>query len=149
MVDNRLRPPIVVDLHTAMGDPLGADPRGVPRDAEARRLLTQGVIGPAQYWYLRGLRRYLARDFTGTADAMNVALLHDPTFCEAHFLKGIAHQLTAIHIAEESPEFLEHLPPRAHSMLLKARWSLSIALDMNPEDEEARTYLQGIEALLR
>jgi hypothetical protein len=149
MVDHRLRPPIVIDLHTAMGDPLGADPRGVPRDTEARTLLTNGIIDAAQYWYLRGLRRYLARDFAGTADAMNLALLHNPRFSEAHFLKGVSQQLIAIQVAEKSPDFPERLPPRAHSLLLKARWSLLIAVDMNPEDEEARTYLQGIEALLR
>lgn len=149
MVDHRLRKPLLVDLHTSMGDPLGADPRGVPRDAEARRLLFEGVIGPAQYWYLRGLRRYLARDFTGTTDAMNLALLHDPRFLEAHFLKGVAHQLNAISLAEKSPDFPQRIPARAHSLLLKARWSLSIVLDLNPDDEETRTYLNGIEALLR
>lgn len=149
MEDHRLTKPILVDLQTAMGDPFGADPRGVPHEAETRQALLTGEIRPAQYWYLRGLRRFIARDFDGAIDAMNRALVQDGDFAEAHFLKGVANQLIAVISAKHLPGFPDQLPPSAHTRLLKARWSLNIALELNPQDEEARTYLQGIEALLR
>ncbi len=149
MEDHRLTKPILVDLQTAMGDPFGADPGGVPHDAEIRQGLIIGTIRAPHYWYLRGLRRYISRDFDGAIDAMNRALVQDGEFAEAHFLKGVCNQLVAVITAQRSPDFPDKIPLEAHARLLKARWSLSIALDLNPQDEEARTYLQGIESLLR
>lgn len=138
-----------MDLNVAMGDPVGADRRGAPSAAEARARLAEREITAAHYWYLRGLRRYYARDFGGAADALNLALLQDPVLAEAHFLKGVCLQLAAIEAGKGHAGFPARLPARSHALLLKARWSLAIALDLNPQDEEARTYLGGIEALLR
>jgi hypothetical protein len=149
LVDKRLKSPLRVDLHTAMGDPLGADRRAVPSAAIARAMLQHGEITAAEYWYLRALRRYLTRDFHGATDALNLVLLQEPALAEAHFLKGICLQLAALETAELSTDFPDAIPPHAHTLLLKARWSFAIVLDLNPGDEEARTYLAGIEALLR
>lgn len=149
MTDSRIRAPIRVDLHTAMGDPIGAHGAFFPTDAENRMRLARHEIGLADYWYLRGHRKYLERDFRSAVEALNISLLHDPTRPEAHFTKGVCLQLMGLSEAEAAGSFPETVTPRAHSILMKARWAFSIALELNPHDEEARTYMAGIEALVR
>lgn len=149
MTDSQVRAPIKLDLRTAMGDPVGAHGAFFPTDAENRLRLARSEIGLSDYWYLRGHRKYLERDFRGAVEALNIALLHDPDRGEAHFTKGVCLQLAAIAEAEADGGFPDQVSPRAHSMLVKARWAFSIAHELNPHDEEARTYILGIEALLR
>lgn len=149
MSDSKIKPPMRLDLHTAMGDPAGASLEFLLPEPMLRNQLMAREITLGDYWHLRGFRHYMERDFASTVEAMNVALLHEPGRAESHFYKGIALQLLALKEAEGYPGFPAHVPARAHSLLLKARWAFQVVLDINPHDEEARTYLQGLEALLR
>lgn len=149
MTDSKVKPPLRLDLHTAMGDPEGASVEFLPPEATLRQRLVDHEITLGDYWYLRGYGHYLQRDFAAAVEAFNVGLLHEPGRAEAHFHKGIALQLLGLAEAEGYPGFPAHVPARAHSLLLKARWAFQVVLDINPADEEARTYLQGLEALLR
>ena len=149
MTDSQVRTPIKLDLRVAMGDPVGVRKAYLPDDGDLRVRLAKRQVTLADYWYLRGFRKYLERDFASAVEALNISLLHEPGRAEAHFTKGVCLQLAALDEGMQITEAPERMPARAHSLLMKARWAFSIALELNPEDEEARTYLQGIEALLR
>ena len=149
MTDSQTKPPLRLDLRTAMGDPTHTPRHAIPDEATLRTRLMAHEIRLGDYWFLRGYRHYLDRDFAGAVEALNVCLLHDPGRAEAHFHKGVALQLLGLGEAEGYPGFPAHVPARAHALLLKARWAFQVVLDINPADEEARTYLAGLEALLR
>lgn len=148
MTEGQTRARITIDLHTAMGDPRDTRGDDLPQDQETRDRLVRGDIGPGQYWHLVAYRRYLDRDFQGAVDAANLALLHEAHNAETHFLKGVCLQLLGLLKAETSPGFPETCSVGAYRLLLKAQWAFRQTLDLNPHDEEARTYLGALRVLL-
>lgn len=148
MSDSRFKPTIRVDLHTAMGDPLDARTDQIPDEDAILRMLEEGALPPVRAWHLLGYRRYLERDFRGAVVALHRAVLADDHHAESHFLKGICLQLMALDDAEKHPGFPAQVPTTAQGLLLKAEWAFRTVIELNPMDQEARTYLQGLEALL-
>lgn len=148
MTEGQQRVRIKIDLHSAMGDPTDTRGDDIPPEPEMRMRLVRGDLAPSQYWHLVGYRRYLERDFQGAVDAANLALLHDDRQSESFFLKGVCLQLLGLIKAESAPGFPDHCPVGAHHLMMKAQWAFTQALELNPHDEEARTYLNALRVLM-
>ncbi len=149
MSDAQYKPTIRIDLRTAMGDPKRCRAEHLPDGDALRMMLQNRETDPVQAWHLHGYRRYLERDFQGAVHALEQALRIRPNHRESLFLKGVCLQLVGLGLAEANPKFPGTVPHNAYQMLSKAEWAFRIVLDLNPGDAEARTYLQGLEALLR
>lgn len=140
--------PTIVDLKSSMRHPSTAARTQEEVVARYPSYLMENKSSVSEYWYKRGLSHYMSCRFEAGVNALNIALLYEPEMAEAHFLKGVCLQLAALEEGEKGADFPIAVPPRARSLFMRAKWSFTACIRLNPSDEEARFHIAGIEALL-
>lgn len=137
--------PIRLDLHGLLRAPQNVDEELLRIFLKYNNVLIERGISTFNIWMKRAHYLYNLKRYEEATQAIQEALLHEPHSADAHFLLGVCLQLMA---AEESGGDLDELPLNVRALFETALVAFEATLELNPDDEEARSCLTNLRCLL-
>ncbi len=138
--------PIRLDIHSLLRAPQNVDRELLQIFLKYNNVLIERGISTFNIWMKRAHYLYNLGDYEEATSAIQEALLHDPHSADAHFLLGVCLQLMA---AQEAGGDLDgELPLNVRALFETALVAFETTLEMNPDDEEARSSLTNLRCLI-
>jgi tetratricopeptide (TPR) repeat protein len=138
--------PIRLDLRSLLRAPQGVDEELLQIFLKYNNVLIDRGISTFNIWMKRAHYLYNLKKYNEATNAIQEALIHDPHSADAHFLLGVCLQLMAVDEADGDLD--GELPMNVRALFETAMVAFEATLELNGEDEEARSCLTNLRCLL-